>query len=251
MINIVIPLAGKSGFFDGPEYKYPDVLNEVLGKTMIELVVENFNQINDDKRYVFIINKEESDKYHIDNILKLITDNNCEIVKLSNKTKGAVCSCLMAIDFINNNDDLIIANGNQIIEEDFNKILEDFKKRSLDSGIICFDSVHPKWSYARLDEKDNVVETTEKNPISKNAIAGFYYFKRGKEFVEASMKLIEKDANFEGKYYIAPTINELVLENMKIGIYRIQPNQYNSFYSPQKIKEYERKFNKGDLNEEK
>lgn len=245
MLNIIIPLASKSGFFEGPEYKYPEILNEVLGKTMIELVIENFDIIKEEKKFFFILNKDECEKYHLDNILNLVTNDNCEVIKLSGETKGAVCSCLMAIDYINNEDGLIIANGNQIIEENLNNVLNDFRERKLDSGVICFNSVHPKWSYARLDENGNVEETTEKNPISKNAIAGFYYFKRGKEFIDSSMKLIEKDANFEGKYYIAPTINELVLENKKIGVFKIQPEQYHSFYSPQKIKEYENKFNKG------
>ena len=242
MINILIPLASKSGFFKGPEYIYPEILNEVKGKTMIEAVIENYSIIEEEKKYIFILNKEESDRYHIDNILKLVTDSNCEIIKLSGETKGAVCSCLMGIDYINNDNSLIIANGNQVIDKNLNDVLVDFKNRDLDSGVICFDSVHPKWSYVKLDEDGSVEETTEKNPISKNAIAGFYYFKKGKDFINSAMKLIEKDANYEGKYYIAPTINELILENKKIGIFKIKNEQYHSFYSPQKIKEYENKY---------
>ncbi len=245
MTNILIPLASRSEFFKEPEYKYPEILNEILGKTMIELVVDNYNKIQGEKKFIFILNKEECEKYHLDNILKLVTNGKCEIIRLSGDTKGAVCSALMAIEYIDNSDSLIIANGNQIIEEDLNIVIDEFKNRNLDSGVICFDSVHPKWSYVRLDSQGWIEETTEKNPISKNAIAGFYYFKNGMDFVKSGMKLIEKDANYEGKYYIAPTINELILENKKVGIYKIDSEKYNSFYSPQKIKEYENKITRG------
>ena len=37
MINIVIPLAGTSQFFDDVQYKYPKPLVEINGTTMIEL----------------------------------------------------------------------------------------------------------------------------------------------------------------------------------------------------------------------
>ncbi|HEY9702653.1 MAG TPA: hypothetical protein V6C58_09415, partial [Allocoleopsis sp.] len=84
-----------------------------------------------------------------------------------------------------------------------------------------------------------VVETAEKKPISRNAIAGFYYFKHGKDFVSAAFKSIEKDANVNGLYFVAPTYNELVLENKHIGVTFIDSSVYHSFYSPAKIAEYE------------
>jgi dTDP-glucose pyrophosphorylase len=171
--------------------------------------------------------------------LKLLTENNCEIIKIAGETKGAVCSSLMAIQHINNDEPLIIANADQIIDTDFDDVITQFERRDVDAGVICFESVHPKWSYVRLDKHGKIIETAEKRPISKNAIAGFYYFNKGKDFVKAGMLLVEKDANVGGLYFVAPTYNELVLDNKNLEIIRITDKQYHSFYSPQKIKEYE------------
>jgi NDP-sugar pyrophosphorylase family protein len=233
-------MGGKSTFFDHEEFQFPKPLIEIDGKPMIQHVIENFNSIKQEKKFIFIVNKEDCIKYHLDNILRLLTDDNAEIIiQNNNKTQGAVCSSLLAIEHINNDQKLIISNADQIIDYDLNEVMDFFAKENYDAGVVSFPSVHPKWSYVRLDENRYILETTEKKPISKNAIAGFYFYKHGKYFVRSSMKSIEKDVNVNGLYYIAPSLNELILENLHLGIYGIDAKQYKSFYSPQKIKEYE------------
>ena len=181
----------------------------------------------------------DCNRFHFDNILNLVTENNCKIIKLSGETKGAACSCLTAIDYIDNNDSLIISNGDQVIDVDFKSILSYFYTKRYDAGIICFEAVHPNWSYVKINSMGRIIEVAEKNPISKNAIAGFYYFKRGSYFVKATMKSIENNDNINGKFYIAPTLNELILENKNLGMFKIESNKYHSFYSPKKIIDYE------------
>ena len=41
---------------------------------------------------------------------------------------------------------------------------------SCDAGVITFESVHPRWSYVRLDSENRVTETAEKRPISNSRI---------------------------------------------------------------------------------
>jgi len=241
MINILMPMAGKSKFFDIPGYPFPIPLIEIEGNPMIELVINNFNSIEKKKKFIFVVNGDECNKYRLDNVLKLLTDDRCEIIKLSGETKGAACSALMAIEHINNDEELIIANSDQVIEEDLDRILNIFRKKNADAAVICFESVHPRWSYVQLDKNNRIVEAAEKRPISKNAIAGMYYFKHGKYFIEAAMESIRKDASVDGLYYIAPTLNELVLKSKKLEIYRIENEKYHTFYLPQKIEDYEKR----------
>jgi len=238
MINILIPLAGKNQFFPEAEYPFPKSIIEINGKTMIEHVLDNFSSIKKDKQYIFIVNGEDCKKFHLDNVLNLLTESKCQIVRLDAETKGAACSALMAVEFINNDDELIVSNADQIIDETLENILFEFS--SNDAGVISFDSVHPKWSYCRIGKDGKVTEAAEKRPISKNAIAGFYYFKHGKDFVNGAMEMIRKDANVNGKYFIAPVLNELILKNKVVGIAKVENSKYHTFYSPTKIAEYER-----------
>jgi dTDP-glucose pyrophosphorylase len=242
MINILIPLAGDSKFFDRKEYQYPEPLIEVDGKPIIETVIENYQMIKEDFKFLFILKSEDCNKAHLDNSVKLLTGDMCDIVKTKNKTMGAAASALLAIEYLDNDYELIIANGNQFIEVDFNLVLKDFRDRELDAGVICFESIHPKWSYAKIDMNSNLlIESSEKNPISKNAIAGFYYFKKGGDFVKSAILSIKRDAKVDGAYFIAPTLNEFILKNKKVGAYKIDSKDYHSFYSPQKIEEYKKK----------
>lgn len=238
MINILIPLAGTNQFFNELEYPYPKPLIEINNKTMIELVINNFESIKEEKQFIFIVNSDDCKRFHLDNVLNLLTDHSCKIIKIDNETKGAACSAMMAIEYINNDKPLIIANADQLFDDNLEDIISTFN--NIDGGVISFDSIHPRWSYARLDEENYIVETAEKRPLSKHAIAGFFYFRKGKDFIESAMNMIKKDANVNGLYYISPTLNEMVLRNKKLSINKIENCKYHTFYTPQKIQEYER-----------
>ncbi len=241
MINILIPLAGKSQFFSEREFPFSKHLLEIGEKTMIEIVIENLNQLNQDKQFIFIVNSADCKKFHLDNVLYLLTDHKCKIIKIDNETKGAACSALMGIEYINNGLPLIIANPDQVFETDLNNAVN--KLNESDAGVITFHSIHPRWSYVRINNNNEISETAEKRPISKNAIAGFYYFKKGSDFVEAAMKMIEKDANINGFYYIAPSLNEMILKGKKLSAYPVENDKYHTFYTPHKVEEYEKKLN--------
>lgn len=244
MLNILVPLGGTSIFFDSPEYIFPKPLIEIQGKPMIEMVLDNLESIRIDKKYIFVVKSSDCHKYRLHNVLQLITNDQCAIVKLENDTKGAACSALLAVDYIDSDEELLIVNGDQLIDYDLNKVIDEFRQQGVDAGVVCFESVHPRWSFIRVDDQNSIVEAAEKTPISKNAIAGFYYFKHGTDFVRAAMKSIEKGANFNGLYFIAPVLNELILANKVLKPYYIDKQRYHSFYSPQKIKEYEMSMNK-------
>lgn len=238
MINILIPLAGKNQFFPEAEYPFPKPLIEFNGKTMVEHIIDNFSTIQKEKQFIFIVNSEDCKKYHLDNVLNILTDYKCKIIKLDNETKGAACSAMMAVEYIDNDTPLIISNADQLFNVDLDEVISSFD--SSDAGVITFESIHPRWSYVRLDSENKVTETAEKRPISKSAIAGFYYFKNGKDFITSSSKMIKKDASVNGLYYISPVLNEMVLESKTITTFRIENNKYHTFYTPAKIKEYER-----------
>lgn len=238
MINVLFPMAGGNKFFARTNYPFPKPLIEICGKTMIEMAIDNFKSL-ERVNFIFILNKKECRKFHIDDTLKLLTGNQCKIIQVEGETKGAACSALMAIEYINNDIPLVISNFDQIIEEDINKVLHYFSQ--FDGGVIIFKSVHPRWSYVKVNAKGFVIEAAEKRPISRNAIAGFYYFRRGQDFVTSAMNMIRKDSNVNGIYYIAPSLNELVLRHKRIAVFAIDEEKYHTFYMPQKIEEYRRK----------
>jgi dTDP-glucose pyrophosphorylase len=91
----------------------------------------------------------------------------------------------------------------------------------LDAGIVSFKASHPKWSYARVDENNFVVEVAEKNPISDIATVGIYYWKHGSDFVNYAGKMIDKNIRVNNEFYVCPVFNEAILDNKKIKTFDV------------------------------
>ncbi len=235
MINVCIPAMGKSTFFS--ESYFPKLMVEIDGTTMLEKVVNDYSSIQE-KHFVFMFDDSDCKKFHIDESAKIVTACKTDILQLMNNTAGALCTCLMGVEYIGDDNELIIANSDQIINEDYNNVIEFFRDNNADAGVITFESVHPRWSYVRV-RGNEVIETAEKRPLSKHAIAGFYYFKNGNDFINAAKNAIKKDSRVDGKFYISSALNELILMRKKVLFYEIDKSKYHSFYSPEKIKEYE------------
>ncbi|ABQ03385.1 glycosyltransferase family 2 protein [Flavobacterium johnsoniae] len=237
MLKIIIPLAGSSEIFHKAGFPYPKPLVEIKGKPMIEWVIEKTSSITIPNQIVFVIKDEDATKYHLDNTLKLLSPN-CEIVKIKNETKGGLCSVLMTIDKIDNDDSILILNSDQIIQKDLSEFNSYWLDKKADVGVVTFKSVHPRWSYI-LTDGENVIQTAEKNPISNRAIAGYYYFNSAKLFFECAFQTIINDVQSDGMFFISPVINEFILRNKKVNFYEIENKDYHSFYSPKLITEFE------------
>lgn len=232
MLNIVIPISNYS--HSTPSDYYPKNLLEIKGKPLIESVYEPISNL--EAKFIFVVSKQESNKYHTDSILKVINPN-FEIILTEGQTQGALATCLLAIKLIDNSDELLILNGDQIIEFEIQKILENFRKKNLDGGIVSFKSVHPKWSYIKV-KNELVTYVQEKKVISNNATAGVYYFKKGSDFIKSAKGIILKRDFVNEKYYVSHSYNELILEGKKIGTFEINKNQLIKLTTPFEIESY-------------
>jgi dTDP-glucose pyrophosphorylase len=228
-------MAGASKDFEERGYSYPNYLLEIQNKPLIQHVVESLDMLA--SKIIFIIRKEDNGKYFLGDMLKVLTPKS-KVITIENTTKGAVCTALFAIDDINNKDELLLVNGDQLIKSKLRLALDDFRNRDLDGGIVTFKSIHPRWSYVALDTDNLVIQTSEKRPISDMATAGCYYYKQGQDFIASSFSVIEKDAQVQGKYYISSTYNEMILQQKKIGIYKVPRKDYISFANYQMYENY-------------
>ena len=213
-MNILIPMAGAGSRFAQAGYTFPKPLIEVNNKPMIQVVVENLNiQAN----YIFIVQKEHYEKYHLQYLLNAIAPG-CRIVQVDGLTEGAACTTLLAKDYINSDAPLVIANSDQYVEWNSNECLYAFSAGGVDAGIVTFESNHPKWSYAKLDENGFVCEVAEKKPISNHATVGIYYWKKGSDYVRYAEQMIAKNLRVNNEFYVAPVFNEAIQDGKRIRI---------------------------------
>jgi NDP-sugar pyrophosphorylase family protein len=210
-MKILIPMAGEGSRFAKNGYQFPKPLIDVAGKPMIQRVVEN---LDFDASYIFLVRSEHLLKYSgLENTLKRITNNKCFIVTVDSLTEGAACTALLAKDLINDDEDLLIANSDQIIEyQPFNFTLLK-STAATDALVFTFKSVHPKWSFVKINSRGSVIEVAEKNPISDIATCGIYWYKKGSDFVKYAEKMINNNIRVNGEFYIAPIFNELIKDD--------------------------------------
>ena len=231
-MNILILASGPESFMQ--EDGYPLCLAEFDSLPLIQHIINACEQL---RPYQLIVafRVDEIRRYHLDNVVQILCPD-VKVISVQGETHGAVCTALLATGTIDNDRELLIISGNELLDASFLEIVQDFRKRKLDAGVAVFKSIHPRYSYVKLDEHGLVIEASEKKPISKNATVGFYWFRQGKKFVSAAKNLIRKDARVNGKFYICPTFNQLVLERAQIGIYSVD----NKVYHPLKtVRQFE------------
>ncbi|UAB91727.1 glycosyltransferase family 2 protein (plasmid) [Ruegeria sp. SCSIO 43209] len=236
-MKIVVPMAGSDERFRNHGFPFAKPVIEIDGRPMIEHATDCLNVI-DGVEFVFIVRKEDDLRFHLREVLQLL-HSNCHIVRTEGDTAGAACTALLAVEHVANDDELLIANADQILAFDVAAAISDFRKRKLDAGTVVFDSVHPRWSFVKTDENGMVIEAAEKRPISRNATAGVYYFRRGQDFVDAAQTMIMKGADVNGGYFVCPTFNELILLQKSVGTYQVDRAQYISLATPQAVEDYE------------
>lgn len=245
-LTIVVPMAGEGKPFKKAGFAFPKPLIDIGEKTMIEIVINNLKP-NCEHKFIFICKREHFEKYDLYNVLKDATSGKFEVILLSGPTEGAACSVLSAIEYINNDNDLLIANADQYIKSDINDFLGRARGDGKDGLIMCFKSSHPKWSYVRLDEEGLVVETAEKKVISHIATVGLYYFRKGKDFVKAAQSMILKNIRHNNEFYVCPVYNELVLKGKRIYTYDIELEQMFGMGSPEDLRYFQEKVNKKEI----
>jgi len=216
-MNILIPMAGAGSRFEKAGYTFPKPLIEVNGKPMIQVVVEN---LNIDAKHIFIVQESHYEKYNLRHLLSLISPG-CEIVTVNEITEGAACTTLLARDFIDNDQPLVIANSDQFLEWNSNEFMYSMIADEIDGGILTFTGTHPKWSFAKLSDDGFVSEVAEKKPISNNATCGIYYWKKGSDYVKYTDEMIKNDTRTNNEFYVCPVFNEAIKDDKKIKTFHI------------------------------
>ncbi len=220
-MNVLIPMAGAGSRFASAGYTFPKPLIAVKNfndKPMIQVIVEN---LNIDANHIFITQQEHNVKYNLQQLLGVISPK-ATVVSISNLTEGAACTTLVAKEFINNDEPLLIANSDQFVEWDSNEFMYSMMDSGIDGGILTFANSHPKWSYVKQDVNGFVTEVKEKQVISNEATVGIYYWRRGSDYVKYAEQMIAKKIRVNGEFYVAPVYNEAIADGKKIKIFHIE-----------------------------
>ncbi|EKN6166128.1 glycosyltransferase family 2 protein [Yersinia enterocolitica] len=219
MLNIVIPMAGSGSRFAVAGYENPKPLIEIFDIPMIKIVINNLKP-KCIHRFIFIVQRSHVEQYDVANKLKLWVDN-AIIIETDGLTDGAACTVLLAKEYINNSDPLMIANSDQYIDCDINNYLAAISDKKYQGGIMTMTADDPKWSFVGFDNSGRIDKVIEKKVISNEATVGIYNYSCGADFVTSAEEMIEANDRVNGEFYVAPTYNYLITKGRNIGVYNI------------------------------
>lgn len=229
--NILIPMAGLGSRFAEQGYVLPKPLIDVDGAPMIQRVVES---LGIDGRYIFVVQREHYEAYSLKEELSRIAPG-CEIVIIDGLTDGAARTTLLAKEFIDNDNPLIIANSDQIIEWSSDEFVKLTTDPEFSGAIALFKATHPKWSYAQIKD-GSIARVAEKVVISDNASVGIYGWKHGHDYVRFANQMIAKNIRTNNEFYICPVYNEAIELGHRIHPYFI--DKMHGVGTPEDLAEY-------------
>lgn len=241
-MHIIVPMSGVGNRFIEAGYTVPKPLIVIDGKPIIGHVCDLFT--NEDK-FTFICNAKHLSETNMREVLLSIKPN-ANIVEIPNHKKGPVYAVSLVEDLIDDEEEVIVNYCDFGTYWDYHDFLKHTRDRDADGAIPSYKRFHPHMlgntNYAFMrDDNQWMLEIKEKEPFTDNrnneyASNGTYYFKKGKYVKKYFNKLMQKDMNLNGEYYVSLVYNFLVADGLKVSIYDVQ--HMLQWGTPQDVEEY-------------
>jgi len=234
-IQILMPMGGLGSRFADAGYNLPKPLIPVDGKPMYQRALDSFSAL-ESPAHTFVLRQEHIDKYRLDRQIKNALPQ-AKIAVLKKNTRGAVETCLLAKDLIDDSLPIIIADCDIYFQskEYFDKI----KAGNVDGLLPTFHSNQPRYSYIEVDESGKAVRTAEKMVISSRAILGGYFFASGKLFKDLAAEFVGSDLPTGLKeYFLSHLFNLLIGRGGKVSV--ASTDTMHIFGTPEELVAYQK-----------
>lgn len=233
-MTIIITMAGIGSRFKKAGYHIPKYMIVAKGKTLFQWSMDSLVDYNSYvTKYVFVVRKEDNSSNFIKQQCLNYGIKNIKIIEIDYLTDGQASTAMLAVPYCDNNDAIMIYNIDTYIEP-FEMRYNDI---SGEGFIPCFHAKGNHWSFARLDEKGNVIEVREKDRISDNCTLGAYYFSSAKLYKELYEEYYSDNSNLEkNEKYIAPLYNLMIIKGMKVNISIVDQNKVHVLGTPEELK---------------
>ena len=227
-IQLVIPAAGHGSRFREAGVVVPKPLISILDYPMICHVIANFPLEHGDK--VIVIGQESHNLEMELKAFNLPEFIHFKFIEISEVTKGAASTCLLAEDHLDLELPLVVANSDQWLIDGLTTFVEILAGEDSDAGLILtMFASDPKWSYVDIDHNDKIKKVVEKVVISNEATVGIYGWSKASLYIDSAKKMIREGNMANGEFYVAPTYNYLINDGVSVKAHNVGAVE-NSMY---------------------
>ena len=171
-LHIIMPMAGEGSRFLKEGWTTPKPLIELRGIPLFVRAIDSVAVEGAVMKYSFIVRQEHIEHYHIDEQIKTIIPE-ANIFSVEKTTRGAVETCLIAENAIDENDAVIVMDCAYL--EGVRMILNQSADEANGGMLVSFESTEPRYSYAEVDDNMIVFIDKTEHIISWNRMATFSY----------------------------------------------------------------------------
>ena len=158
----------------------PKPLIKLNGRELFLHAIDSIDISGIEMKYSFIVRQEHIDKYGIDKEIKAIIPH-ANIFAVQETTRGAVETCLMAREVIEEEDAVLVMDCDlEFISQGFNVLIKEILSKSVEEVnggvLVSFDSNESRYSYAAINSEGFVTRTAERGDKSSCSLRCLFLF---------------------------------------------------------------------------
>ncbi len=253
-MNILIPMAGAGMRFADAGYttSKPAIptYDRRTGKMLPMVVCATLDLpgIQTDGSNVIYVDR---DFHREDGTEDTIKDHfpNARFITVDHLTEGQACTCLLAKDLIDGDEELLIAGCDNGMEYD--KVL--FEKECKEADMLVFTYRHNNavlenpnaYGWMIVDDNNYVTGTSIKkaisdDPLNDHAVVATFWFRSGSVFVKSAEKMISENDRINNEFYVDQVAKHALDLGYRVKVFEI--DRYICWGTPADYELYQNTF---------
>lgn len=253
-MNILIPMAGEGKRFQDEGYKISKpaipTYDVRTGKKLPMVVCATLDLpgVMQDGSNVIYVERD----FHRENGTEACIQeyfSKARFITVHELTEGQACTCLLAQQWIDTDEELLIAGCDNGMVIDLNK----FEALKKEADVIVFTYRNNEavlknpdaYGWMKVDKNDNIIGTSIKKalsdtPTKDHAVVATFWFKHGWQFVRAANKMIAENDRINREFYVDQVVKHALDLGYKAKVFEI--DRYIGWGTPKDYEEYQATF---------
>ena len=250
-MNIIIPMAGAGKRFSDAGYTvHKPVIMTTYWKTgekmpMVVCATKDLPGVEEEGANVTYIDRTFHKESGVEEEIRKYFPK-CTFITVDDLTEGQACTCLLAKDKINNEEELLIAGCDNGMVMD----AQSFREATGKAEVLAFTYRHNEavnenpyaYGWIQADEENHITKLSIKKPLSDtpindHAVVATFWFRQGKDFVKAAEKMIAENDRINGEFYVDEVMRHTMELSMDTRVFEVE--RYIGWGTPRDYENYE------------
>jgi UDP-N-acetylglucosamine diphosphorylase / glucose-1-phosphate thymidylyltransferase / UDP-N-acetylgalactosamine diphosphorylase / glucosamine-1-phosphate N-acetyltransferase / galactosamine-1-phosphate N-acetyltransferase len=229
---VIIPLGGLGERFKKHGYTNPKPFVYVLGKRIIEWLVDNLKTERIDA--IFIPYHRDLSKFHFEEEMRMrYPDILFYFMELRENTEGASDSIYRILDFYEKEGILIEEKPILSVDGDNFYLTDIISLWKGENNVFVFEDMSQEPIYSYVCEKEGKIERiVEKERVSQWASTGAYGFSSWIELKKYCKKVMEENRRQKNEFYISTVIQRMIEDGIEYQMKKIEIENYICLGTP-------------------